>query len=125
MSVYDSWMGEDSSNNKQPLANKEKAEYYLIIGTNITDEDGEKIFISLPQPLGLDTMQKSRINGEGDFQESLCRGNDLLEALLAHAKNSLEPGEAMEVAELTVKIKRRKVSQEASHKKLSFSFTKI
>lgn len=102
---------------------KQTAEYFLVIGANLQDEEGNKMFVSLPQPLGLDTMKKSEIKGVGDFQERLCYGNDLLENLLNFAKTHLEPGEDLETQELTVRIKRRQTSQEVKHQKMNFNFT--
>lgn len=101
--------------------NQQKSEYMLLVGTKVLNEATDEYeFISLPQPVGLDTMKASNVSGEGDFQEMLCKRNDLLEQLLALAKNELNPGDEREV-KLTVKIYRRKQSQAVKHTKVKFN----
>lgn len=103
---------------------KPKSEYMLLIGTKVLNEATDEYeFISLPQPVGIDTMQAANVSGEGDFQELLCKRNDLLEQLLAFAKDELNPGDEREL-ELTVKIYRRKASQAVKHSKVTFNFVK-
>lgn len=118
---YNSIVKNDSNiiNNGQ-----QKSEYMLLIGTKVlNDATDEYEFVSLPQPVGLDTMKAANVAGEGDFQEMLCKRNDLLEQLLGFAKDELNPGDEREV-ELTVKIYRRKASQAVKHTKVTFNFVK-
>lgn len=100
--------------------NVEKANFYLKVGIEkLNQETDEMEFISLPQPLYLDTMKKSTVSGEGQFQDLLLKGNDLLDEILAGAKIHLQPGETKEL-NLKVVLCRRKTSQEAKHVKMSF-----
>ena len=101
-----------------------KSEFYLKFGQYQHNKETDELdFVSIPQPLYLDTMAKNQIRGEGAFQELLCDGNDLLEDLLNYAKVNLKPGEDEDI-ELTVKLCRKKSSQEVNHIKKSFSFIK-
>lgn len=101
----------------------QKAEYMLAIGIEITNEDtGEVEFISLPQPVALDTMKKSNVFGEGDFQEKLCKGDDLLESLLNYAQKNLNPGDSQDITSLKIRLFRKKKNQRDSHKKMIFNF---
>ena len=101
----------------------QKAEYMLAIGMEITNEDtGEVEFISLPQPVALDTMKKSNVFGEGDFQEKLCKGDDLLESLLDYAQKNLNPGDSQDITSLKIRLFRKKKNQRDSHKKMIFNF---
>ena len=101
----------------------QKAEYMLAIGMEITNEDtGEVEFISLPQPVALDTMKKSNVFGEGDFQEKLCKGDDLLECLLDYAQKNLNPGDSQDITTLKVRLFRKKKNQRDTHKKMVFNF---
>lgn len=101
----------------------QKAEYMLAIGMEVTNEDtGEVEFISLPQPVALDTMKKSNVFGEGDFQEKLCKGDDLLESLLNYAQKNLNPGDSQDITSLKIRLFRKKKNQRDSHKKMIFNF---
>lgn len=101
----------------------QKAEYMLAIGMEVTNEDtGEVEFISLPQPVALDTMKKSSVFGEGDFQEKLCKGDDLLESLLDYAQKNLNPGDSQDITSLKIRLFRKKKNQRDSHKKMIFNF---
>lgn len=101
----------------------QKAEYMLAIGMEVTNEDtGEVEFISLPQPVALDTMKKSNVFGEGDFQEKLCKGDDLLESLLDYAQKNLNPGDSQDITSLKIRLFRKKKNQRDSHKKMIFNF---
>lgn len=101
----------------------QKAEYMLAIGMEVTNEDtGEVEFISLPQPVALDTMKKSNVFGEGDFQEKLCKGDDLLESLLNYAQKNLNPGDSQDITSLKIRLFRKKKNQRDSHKKMLFNF---
>lgn len=113
-----------NTNNGNANTKTDKSEYMILVGQNVLNpETDEYEFVSLPQPLGIDTMKKASVQGEGSFQELLCKRNDLLEDLLKFAKESLNPGETKEV-ELTVKIYRKKASQAVKHSKVTFNFIK-
>ena len=112
----------NSSNNTNVKV--DKSEYMILVGQNVLNpETDEYEFVSLPQPLGIDTMKKAQVTGEGSFQELLCKRNDLLEGLLDFAKKNLNPGDSKDV-ELTVKIYRKKASQALKHNKMTFNFIK-
>lgn len=112
----------NSNNNTNVKA--DKSEYMILVGQNVLNpETDEYEFVSLPQPLGIDTMKKAQVTGEGSFQELLCKRNDLLEGLLDFAKKNLNPGDSKDV-ELTVKIYRKKASQALKHNKMTFNFIK-
>lgn len=109
--------------NPEAKVQNQKAEYMLSIGMEVTNEEtGEVEFISLPQPVALDTMKKSNIFGEGDFQEKLCKGDDLLESLLNYAQKNLNPGDSQDITTLKIRLFRKKKNQRDSHKKMVFNF---
>lgn len=98
------------------------SEFGVRIGTAFFNEDNEQEeFVSLPGVLWLDTMKKNRVSGEGDFQELLLHGNDLLDAVMDEAK-TLAPGEVKEL-KLTVQVFRRKATQESNHKKVAWKLS--
>ena len=99
-----------------------KADYFLTIGVERTNEAGEVEFITLPQPLGIDTMKKREVNGTGEFQEKLLTGNDLLEDLIAFAKKNLNPGDQRMMVGFKVMLNRRKTNQSSTHQKVNFNF---
>lgn len=102
--------------------NKEPSEFMLLIGQEALNTETDEIeFVSLPCPLGIDTMKKSDVKGEGAFQENKRMGNDMLDALLSYAKENLKEGESKDI-QLTVRLYRRKATQETKHKKTTFSF---
>lgn len=101
--------------------NMVKSDFYLKVGIPCLNQETDEVeFVSLPQPLYLDTMKKSSVSGEGQFQDLLLKGNDLLDQILAEAKIHLQPGETKEL-NLKVVLCRRKTSQEAKHVKMSFN----
>lgn len=91
--------------------NKEKSKFYIKIGatkkiyTEETDTTSE-LFVTLPQPLYLDSMKKNLINGKSEYANMLANGNALLEQLLKKAE-SLKPGEDF-TTHLEVRVYRRK-----------------
>lgn len=116
--VYKTGAANTNKSEKTP----EKSNYYILVGTEYPNaETDEMEFISLPQAMQLETMQKNKVYGSGDFQERQLRGNDLLEQLIEYGKAELQPGEYKEV-QLTVRLYRRKTSQEAVHKRVKFNF---
>lgn len=113
-----------NTNNGNANTKTDKSEYMILVGQNVLNpETDEYEFVSLPQPLGIDTMKKANVQGEGSFQELLCKRNDLLEGLLEFAKMNLNPGDSKDI-ELTVKIYRKKASQAVKHNKMTFNFIK-
>ena len=103
---------------------KDKAEYVLLIGEEqLNEESDEMSIVALPQPVGLDTMRPTDVKGEGAIAEDKLKGNELLEALLAYAKETLEPGARVEL-NLRVWVYRKKAGQAIKHKKASFNFIK-
>lgn len=90
---------------------QEKSKFLLKVGVETevyfpSTDTREKAFISVPQPLYLDTMRQNTVSGEGDFQCLLANGNKLLGSLLKKAE-SLKPGEEY-VTNLKVVLYRRK-----------------
>lgn len=101
-----------------------RSNFRLLVGRYVHDDETDELkFVALPQPLYLDTMRRNQIRGEGDFQELLCLGNDMLNCLLADAEQ-LKPGEDVDLEEIVVKLVRTKTSQEVKHKTKRFSFIK-
>lgn len=101
-----------------------RSNFRLLVGRYVHDDETDELkFVALPQPLYLDTMRRNQIRGEGDFQELLCLGNDMLNCLLADAEQ-LKPGEDVDLEEIVVKLVRTKTSQEVKHKAKRFSFIK-
>lgn len=101
-----------------------RSNFRLLVGRYVHDDETDELkFVALPQPLYLDTMRRNQIRGEGDFQELLCLGNDMLNCLLADAEQ-LKPGEDVDLEEIVVKLVRTKTSQEVKHKVKRFSFIK-
>lgn len=94
-------------------SSQEKSKYLLKVGIETevyfpSSDTREKTFISIPQPLYLDSMKQNTVTGEGDFQCVLANGNKLLASLLKKAE-TLKPGEEY-VTNLKVKLYRRKES---------------
>lgn len=120
MSMYDHF-----SNGATPVpSERDKAEFVLLIGQEqLNSESDEMTVVALPQPTGLDTMRHSDVKGEGAIAEDKLKGNDMLDALLAYAKETLEPGSRVEL-NLRVWVYRKKTGQSAKHKKASFNFIK-
>lgn len=97
-----------------------KSEFYLRVGQEILNQESDSmVFISLPQPLYLDSMRKNRVSGEGEFQDLLDGGNDLLNQLLEEAATQLEPGESKEIP-LKVVLCRRKATVERKRVPMKF-----
>lgn len=100
--------------NNGAVANvQEKSKFLLKVGVETevyypSTDTKEKAFISVPQPLYLDTMRQNTVSGEGDFQCILANGNKLLGSLLKKAE-TLKPGEEY-VTNLKVVLYRRKES---------------
>lgn len=118
MSVLDKIISENQTKKGK------KAEFMLLIGEDSYIPDLDRYeFVSLPQSLGLDTMNKAEIKGTGEFQTILCSRNDLLDELLEGAQAKLQPGESREL-NLKVRLYRRQASEEATHKKVTFNFWK-
>lgn len=95
-----------------------KSEFSIQIGyEKANEEKPEPDRVTLPQPLFLDNMKPNTISGEGEFQELLCCGNDLLEDILDKARAKLAPGECKELP-LKVWVYRKKTSQVENHQKV-------
>lgn len=105
-------------------SSRDKAEFVLLIGQEqLNTEIDEMTLVALPQPTGLDTMLPSEVRGEGAIAEDKLKGNDMLEDLLAYAKETLEPGEKVEL-NLRVWVYRKKSGQATKHKRTTFNFIK-
>lgn len=110
------------TDNSRSNPNQDRAEFYAKVGQTFVNPETDEIeFISLPQALFIDTMKKNKVSGEGQFQEMLLKGNDLLTQLIMFAQANLEPGEYRDL-KLTVRLYRRKRSQEAKHIPIAFKF---
>lgn len=99
-------------------ATKKNSEYYIKLGYWDVDSEDHKVFISLPSVIFLDQLEPRQVNGEGDFAEQVCKGNDLLNEIRDGAKAYLEPGATKEV-DLVAIVCRKKTSADASHKKVT------
>lgn len=103
---------------------RDKAEFVLLIGEEqLNTESDEMTVVALPQPTGLDTMLPAEVKGEGSIAEDKLKGNEMLEDLIAYAKETLEPGERVEL-NLRVWVYRKKTGQATKHKRATFNFIK-
>lgn len=96
-----------------PAAERPKAEFWLNIGytSDVEDNDGNKMFVSLPQGLALDTQEPLKTNSRNsDFAQFQAARNDLLDKLIEHAQN-LKPGESTII---NLEIQLRRVNEEAA-----------
>lgn len=108
---------------KVPSA-RDKAEFVLLIGEEqLNTEIDEMTIVALPQPTGLDTMLPNEVRGEGSIAEDKLKSNEMLEDLLTYAKETLEPGERVEL-NLRVWVYRKKTGQANKHKRATFNFIK-
>lgn len=97
-----------------PAADRPKAEYWLNIGyqSDVPDDNGDAMFVSLPQGIPLDTQEHLKTNSSNNkYAAFQSARNDLVDQLVAHAQASLAPGESTTV-QLTVQI--RRVKEEAA-----------
>lgn len=91
-------------------ADKPKAQFWLNIGYIANEGEEDEKFISLPTGIPLDTQEPLPTNSSNaDFRALRCAQNDLLEQLLAYAKD-LEPGEEG-VIQLQVQLRRVKAPE--------------
>ena len=97
-------------------ATKKQSEYYIKLGYWDTDSEDRKVFISIPAVIYLDQLECKQVNGEGDFADIICKGNDLLNEIRDGAKAYLEPGDSKEINELSVMVCRKKTSASENHK---------
>lgn len=112
-----------------PAAARPKAEFWVNLGyeSDVQDDEGNNMFISLPQGIPLDTQESLKTNSSNNkYAAFQSARNDLLDQLIAHAQQ-LKPGESCNV-NLTVQV--RRVKEEAAPidpaanpftKKLSFA----
>lgn len=97
-------------------ASRKQSEFFIKIGYWDTDSEDNKVFVSIPAVIYLDQLERRQVNGESDFAEQICKGNDLLDEIRDGAKARLEPGESKEMKDLIVMVTRKKTSAEANHK---------
>lgn len=77
---------------------KKEAEFYLNIGMDkVNIHTDEMIFVTLPQKLFLDTMKKNTIFGDSEKNFAYRAGNLMLDRIIEKAKETLKPGEFMEL----------------------------
>jgi len=96
-----------------PAADRPKAEYWLNLGyaSDVKDDEGNNLFISLPQGIPLDTQDHLKTNSRNtDFAQFQAARNDLLDQLIAHAQN-LQPGES---SVINLQVQLRRVNEEAA-----------
>lgn len=101
-----------TNNAATPAADRPKAELWLNIGypSDVQDDDGNNLFISLPQGIPLDTQDHLKTNSRNsDFAQFQAARNDLLDQLIAHAQN-LKPGES---SVINLQVQLRRVNEEA------------
>ena len=90
-----------------------KAEFWINLGytSNVQDDEGKPMFVSLPQGIALDTQEHLKTNSRNDrYAAFQSARNDLFDQLLEHAKN-LKTGEDT-IIKLEVQL--RRVNEEAS-----------
>ena len=77
---------------------KKESEFYLNIGMDkVNVHTDEMIFVTLPQKLFLDTMKKNTIFGDSEKNFAYRAGNLMLDKIIEKAKETLKPGEFMEL----------------------------
>ena len=77
---------------------KKESEFYLNIGMDkVNVHTDEMIFVTLPQKLFLDTMKKNTIFGDSEKNFAYRAGNLMLDRIIEKAKETLKPGEFMEL----------------------------
>lgn len=89
-----------------------KAEFWINIGvpSGVQDDNGDDMFVSLPQGIPLDTQEHLKTNSSNNkYAAFQSARNDLLDQLIAHA-NTLQPGESTMV---TLQVQVRRVKAEA------------
>jgi hypothetical protein len=94
----------------------QKAKFWLNIGYEAEDAgaDGGPAFVSLPIGIPLDTQEKLKTNSSNkEFAQLQAARNDLLEQLIAHAKQELKPGEDMIIG-LQIQLRCVREEQEVS-----------
>lgn len=106
----------NQSSSQSGAASRKQSEFFLKVGYWDTDSEDNKVFVSLPAVIYLDQLERRQINGESDFAEQICKGNDLLDEIRDGAKARLEPGESKEMKDLVVMVSRKKASAEVNHK---------
>jgi len=98
---------------QQPQAEGEerpRAEFYVNVGYwDVIN--GEDVFVSLPMGIGLDTMKDVEVRGNNEGYIELCRRKNALRKLLLDGAMGFDPGEADDVQELVVQIRRDKPRQ--------------
>lgn len=109
-----------AKNNQADKRDLPKAQIWMNIGFVQTFHNGEKgedetRFISLPQGMPIDTMEKLEEKGSSDLFRALrAAQNDLLEQIKAKGE-SLQPGEEVIIAEgpngLAIQLRRVKAEQ--------------
>lgn len=90
-------------------ADRPKAEFWINLGydSDHKDDEGNPLFISLPQGIPLDTQEHLPTNMNNEMFAALRSAqNDLLDQLISFAQD-LQPGEAKNV-QLTVQLRRVK-----------------
>lgn len=102
--------------NNSGSASRKQSEFYIKIGYWDTDSEDRKVFISIPAVIYLDQLETRQVNGEGDFADIVCKGNDLLNEIRDGAKAYLEPGDTKEIKDLSVMVCRKKTSASENHK---------
>lgn len=96
-----------SKTNEASSGERPKAQFWLNIGYTANEGTDEAKFISLPTGIPLDTQEPlSTKSSNDDFRAMRFAQNDLLEQLLAFAKD-LEPG-AEGILQLQVQLRRVK-----------------
>lgn len=90
----------------------------------INEQTGKEELVFLPGVYPLDPNKKNQVSGQGEYQDALLHGNELLDSTYADAQE-LDRGEGAIFDEFKMYVFRKKPSQEENHIMRERSKTKM
>lgn len=113
-----------ASNNKPKTEDRPKSQVWINVGyeVEVANEQGEqeKLFVSLPYGLPIDTMEPAKVNGSDKWAAYQGARNDLL-AQIQQLASQMQPGEE-KTLNLQVQVRRVKNDTQPEQQN-SFGFT--
>lgn len=108
-------LGNVAGNAQGAKDKKTQAQVYLNPGFHSQDpQTGEMVFISIPVGIGIDTQKPLDIKGQNEEWNAKARAMNALLEKLQRVGAGLEPGEEVELPQLTLQMRRRKPAAETS-----------
>lgn len=102
----------NNNSNNTPASDRPKAQVWLNVGyeVEVPAEDGsaEKVFVSLPMGIPVDTMEQARVNGTDRWKQFQGARNDLLGQIQELAKG-MTPGTEQTI---NLKVQIRRVTED-------------